>query len=181
MHNRTAAEVVGVNVDRISMIVFGIGMALAGAAGSLLSFLFSFYPSKHWEWVGDPALAGRARRHGEPARRADRRAGLSVIAAFVDRRVRADLVPLTFYLALFVILLVRPQGLLGKKPESDGDAAPAKPAGPLGEAEVGRRLRISGRGAFLAVIVLALLAVPLLYPVLGLYYCVLHAAHRRFM
>ena len=51
MHNRTAAEVVGVNVDRISMLVFGIGMALAGASGSMLSFLFSFYPSKHWEWV----------------------------------------------------------------------------------------------------------------------------------
>jgi branched-chain amino acid transport system permease protein len=49
MHNRTAAEVVGVNVDRISMLVFGIGMALAGASGSVLSFVFSFYPGKHWE------------------------------------------------------------------------------------------------------------------------------------
>ena len=33
------------------MLVFGIGMALAGASGSMVSFLFSFYPSKHWEWV----------------------------------------------------------------------------------------------------------------------------------
>ncbi|MGH6942785.1 MAG: branched-chain amino acid ABC transporter permease, partial [Geminicoccaceae bacterium] len=51
MQNRTAAEVVGVNVGRISMLVFGIGMALAGAAGSMMSFLFTFYPGKHWEWI----------------------------------------------------------------------------------------------------------------------------------
>lgn len=61
------------------------------------------------------------------------------------------------------------------------DAAPAKPAGPLGEAEVGRRLRISGRGAFLAVIVLALLAVPLLYPVLVPYSYVLQLLTGAFM
>ena len=42
---------------------------------------------------------------------------LSVVAAFVSTHFGPTWSPATFYLALFVILLVRPQGLLGKKPE----------------------------------------------------------------
>ena len=117
MHNRTAAEVVGVNVNRISMIVFGIGIALAGASGSMLSFLFSFYPSKHWEWVAIllslVVLGGMGSLLGALIGAL----ALSVIAAFVSAEFGPTWSPVTFYLALFVILLVRPQGLLGKKPE----------------------------------------------------------------
>jgi branched-chain amino acid transport system permease protein len=117
MYNRTAAEVVGVNVDRISMIVFGIGMALAGASGSMISFLFSFYPGKHWEWVAIllslVVLGGMGSLLGALIGAL----ALSVIAAFVSAEFGPTWSPVTFYLALFVILLVRPQGLLGKKPE----------------------------------------------------------------
>ena len=48
--NRIAAQIVGVNVRRTSALAFGIGMALAGASGSLVSFLFPFFPAKHWQW-----------------------------------------------------------------------------------------------------------------------------------
>lgn len=117
MYNRTAAEVVGVNVDRISMIVFGIGMALAGASGAMVSFLFSFYPGKHWEWVAIllslVVLGGMGSLLGALIGALL----LSVIAAFVSAEFGPTWSPVTFYLALFVILLVRPQGLLGKKPE----------------------------------------------------------------
>jgi len=117
MYNRTAAEVVGVNVDRISMLVFGIGMALAGASGSVLSFVFSFYPSKHWEFVAIllslVVLGGMGSLLGALIGALS----LSVVAAFVSANFGPTWSPVTFYLALFVILLVRPQGLLGKKPE----------------------------------------------------------------
>jgi branched-chain amino acid transport system permease protein len=117
MHNRTAAEVVGVNVDRISQLVFGIGMALAGASGSAMSFLFSFYPSKHWEFVtimlSLVVLGGMGSLLGALIGAL----ALSVIAAFVSAEFGPTWSPVTFYLALFLILLVRPQGLLGKKPE----------------------------------------------------------------
>ncbi|SLN77929.1 branched-chain amino acid ABC transporter permease [Roseisalinus antarcticus] len=115
MHNRTAAEVVGVNVDRISMLVFGIGMALAGASGSALSFVFSFYPSKHWEFVAIllslVVLGGMGSLLGALIGALS----LSVVAAFVSSNYGPTWSPVTFYLALFIILLVRPQGLLGKK------------------------------------------------------------------
>lgn len=116
-HNRTAAETVGVNVDRISMLVFGIGMALAGASGSLLTFVFTFYPSKHWEWVAILLALVVLGGMGSLLGALIGALVLSVVAAFVSTHFGPTWSPATFYLALFVILLVRPQGLLGKKPE----------------------------------------------------------------
>jgi branched-chain amino acid transport system permease protein len=40
---------------------------------------------------------------------------LAVIASFVSFYLGPTWAPMTFYLALFLILLFRPQGLLGKK------------------------------------------------------------------
>jgi branched-chain amino acid transport system permease protein len=116
-YNRTAAEVVGVNVDRISMLVFGIGMALAGASGSMLSFVFSFYPSKHWEWVAIMLALVVLGGMGSLLGALIGALVLSVVAAFVAAEFGPTWSPVTFYLALFLILLFRPQGLLGKKPE----------------------------------------------------------------
>ena len=117
MHNRTAAQVVGVNVDRVSMLVFGIGMALAGASGSILSFLFSFYPGKHWEWIAIllslVVLGGMGSLIGALVGALV----LAVVSAYVSSFFGPTWSPVTFYLALFVVLLIRPQGLLGKKPE----------------------------------------------------------------
>jgi branched-chain amino acid transport system permease protein len=42
---------------------------------------------------------------------------LSIVAAFVGFFFGATWSTLTFFLALFVVLLVRPQGLFGEKPE----------------------------------------------------------------
>jgi branched-chain amino acid transport system permease protein len=117
MQNRTAAQVVGVNVGRISMLVFGIGMALAGASGSMMSFLFPFYPGKHWEWVAIllslVVLGGMGSLLGALIGALC----LAVVSAYVSSFYGPTWSPVTFYLALFLILLIRPQGLLGKRPE----------------------------------------------------------------
>ncbi|OGO42844.1 MAG: hypothetical protein A2Z04_02480 [Chloroflexi bacterium RBG_16_57_9] len=39
-----AAKLVGVNTERIMMVAFGLGTALAGLAGSLMSLIFAFDP-----------------------------------------------------------------------------------------------------------------------------------------
>jgi branched-chain amino acid transport system permease protein len=111
--NPTAAQIVGVNVRRVSTVSFGIGIALAGAAGSLLSYLFTFFPGQHWQWIalllslivlgGLGSLAGAV--VGSLL--------LAVLSALVSSWLGATWSPLTFYLALFLILLVRPQGLFG--------------------------------------------------------------------
>lgn len=118
MQNRAAARTVGVNVDRISTIAFGIGAALAGASGALMSFLFSFFPNGHWEWVALllslVVLGGMGNLLGAIVGAVL----LAVIAAFVGDSFGPTWSRITFYLSLFVILLIRPHGLFGKRMEA---------------------------------------------------------------
>ena len=117
MQNRTSAQIVGVNVDRISMFVFGIGMALAGASGAMMSFLFTFYPGKHWDWLAIllslVVLGGMGSLIGALVGAIS----LAIVSAYVSSYFGPTWSPVTFYLALFLILLFRPQGLMGKKAE----------------------------------------------------------------
>jgi len=118
MQNPTAAQVVGVNVERMSMIAFGLGTGLGGAAGAMMSFLFTFYPGKHWEWVAILlsliVLGGMGSLLGALVGSFV----LTISAAYVSYFFGPTWSPLTFFLALFVILLVRPQGMFGKKMEA---------------------------------------------------------------
>ena len=115
--NREAAELLGVNVNLVSLVSFAIGIGLAGAAGSLVSFVFSFFPAKHWEWIAVlmslVVLGGMGSILGTVVAAFL----LSVIAAFVGAYIGATWSTMTFFLALFLILLIRPQGLFGEKPE----------------------------------------------------------------
>src|SRR5207253_658887 len=52
IQNRTAAQLVGVDVRLVTTVSFAIGIAIAGAAGPLLGMLFTFYPATHWLWIG---------------------------------------------------------------------------------------------------------------------------------
>lgn len=115
--NREAAELLGVNVNAISILAFAIGIGLAGAAGSLVSFVFSFFPAKHWEWVAMLMSVVVLGGMGSILGTVVAALGLSIIAAFVGTWIGATWSTMTFFLALFVILLVRPQGLFGEKPE----------------------------------------------------------------
>jgi branched-chain amino acid transport system permease protein len=111
--NRTAAELLGVNVAFISLLTFAIGSALAGASGALVSFVFSFFPAKHWEWIAVlmslVVLGGMGKLVGTVVGAFV----LSIIAAFVGTYAGATWSTITFFLALFLILLIRPQGLFG--------------------------------------------------------------------
>lgn len=44
MQDRDAGRIVGINVDQTARVVFGVGIAFAGAAGGLLAMLYSFSP-----------------------------------------------------------------------------------------------------------------------------------------
>jgi branched-chain amino acid transport system permease protein len=113
--NRSAAQIVGINVRRTSALAFGIGLSLAGASGSLVSFLFPFFPAKHWQWIALMlaliVLGGMGSIKGAVIGALV----LAVASAFVSDSFGPTWSPVTFYLALFLILLVRPQGLFGTK------------------------------------------------------------------
>ncbi len=116
--NRAAAQLLGVNVAQVSLVTFGVGIALAGASGALMSFLFSFFPAKHWEWIAILmsliVLGGMGSLLGAVV-------GaflLAVASAFVSSFFGPTWSPITFYLALFLILLIRPGGLFGESTEA---------------------------------------------------------------
>jgi branched-chain amino acid transport system permease protein len=117
MQNRAAAQLVGVNVERISILTFGIGTALAGASGSLTSFLFTFFPSKHWQWIASLLALIVLGGMGSLAGTVVAAMVLSIAAAVVSDALGPTWSPATFFLALFVILMVRPHGLFGRKVE----------------------------------------------------------------
>ncbi len=115
--NRAAAQLMGVNVGFVCLITFGIGLGLAGVAGSLVSFIFSFFPAKHWDWIAIllslVVLGGMGKLHGLIVASLV----LSVISSFVGTYFGATWSGITFYLALFLILLIRPEGMFGDKIE----------------------------------------------------------------
>lgn len=115
MQNRDAAQIVGVDVRRVSTISFGIGMAMAGAAGALVSFIFPFFPSRHWQWIAILlaliVLGGMGSLKGAVVGALS----LAVVSSFVSDQIGPVWAPITFFGALFLILMVRPQGLFGKK------------------------------------------------------------------
>ena len=116
--NRAAAQLVGVNVEWISTLTFGIGIALAGASGSLMSFLFTFFPSKHWQWIASLLALIVLGGMGSLAGTIVGAMLLSIAAAVVSDVLGPTWSPATFFLALFVILMLRPQGLFGKQVEA---------------------------------------------------------------
>ena len=83
-------------------------------AGSLLSYLFTFFPGSHLQWIGLLLALIVVGGLGSLAGAFVGAIGLSLIAAFAIDQLGPEWSYLTFYVLLFVILLVRPQGLFGK-------------------------------------------------------------------
>jgi branched-chain amino acid transport system permease protein len=109
---RTAA-LVGVNVERVTMIAFALGVSMAAAAGPLLGMIFAFYPATHWLWIGKllaiVVLGGLGSLAGTFV--AAMILGLAEQVASVT--LPLDWAPLVFYFFLFGVLIVRPRGLFG--------------------------------------------------------------------
>ncbi len=115
MQNRDAAQLVGVNVRSVSTISFGIGMALAGAAGTLVSFLFAFFPSRHWQWLAILLALIVVGGMGSIKGAVISALSLAVLSSLVTDQISPEWAPMSFFGVLFVMLMVRPQGVFGKK------------------------------------------------------------------
>jgi branched-chain amino acid transport system permease protein len=113
--DREAAALMGVNVDRINSITFGIGALMAGAAGALLSIVYPISPLNSSMFLGKAfvvcVLGGLGSVPG---------ALLGGILLGVIESLGAfwlgpeHAVSLSFAL-LLLLLFVRPSGLLGKR------------------------------------------------------------------
>lgn len=114
MQNRTAAELIGINVERVSAITFGIGVALAAAGGMAYGATLAFNPSSLYDLISRLLviiiLGGMGSLRG---------ALIASLGMLVIEDVTAVLwspvwASTVFFILLVVIMLVRPQGLLGQ-------------------------------------------------------------------
>jgi branched-chain amino acid transport system permease protein len=111
--NRGVAQLVGVNVNQITMIAFGIGIAVAAAGGPLIGMYYPFYPDSHWGWIGKlmaiVVLGGLGSFRGTL---------LAALILGIAEQVSILYVPanwaaMVFFVFLFAVLIVRPQGFFG--------------------------------------------------------------------
>ncbi|HUY76292.1 MAG TPA: branched-chain amino acid ABC transporter permease [Ktedonobacterales bacterium] len=114
MENRTAAQLIGIDVERVSAVTFGIGVALTAAGGMAFGATTSFNPGSSYDLISRLLviiiLGGMGSLSGALI------ASLSMlviedIVAVVWSPVWSSTI---FFALLVVLLLIRPQGLLGK-------------------------------------------------------------------
>ena len=114
IQDRRAAQLVGINVSRVSAFTFALGVATAAAGGSLLSMIYSFNPSSQTDWIARTlsiiVLGGMGSLPGALVAALL----LGVIEQMTAITVTLYWSPIVFYLFLFFTLIVRPQGLMGE-------------------------------------------------------------------
>lgn len=117
--NPQGAELVGVNVGAVSAMTFAVGVASAGAGGSIASMLYPFLPGSHYQWIarllGIIVLGGMGSLPGAVLGALVLGVAETMTVTYVGPEW-ATAVP---YVFVFVILLLRPQGLLGSRLRED--------------------------------------------------------------
>ena len=117
--NPQGAELVGVNIGGVAAMTFAIGVGSAGAGGSIASVLYPFLPGSHYEWIsrllGIIVLGGMGSLPG---------AFVGALALGVAEAMTVTYISPAWatgvpYLFIFIVLLIRPQGLLGSRLRED--------------------------------------------------------------
>ncbi|MEO8955505.1 MAG: branched-chain amino acid ABC transporter permease [Ktedonobacteraceae bacterium] len=114
MQNRTAAELIGINIERVSAITFGIGVALAAAGGMAFGATNAFNAGSAYDLISRLLAIIIFGGMGSLSGALIASVGMLVIedvTAVVWSPVWATTV---FFILLVIILLVRPQGLFGQ-------------------------------------------------------------------
>jgi branched-chain amino acid transport system permease protein len=111
--NRDAARYMGIDTERIYVITLGIGTALAGAAGALLSMLFPITPFVGWSYLlkafAVVVLGGVGSVAGTLVGGLVLGVSENLGTLYLGGGFR-DIISFTIFL---VVLVVRPQGLFG--------------------------------------------------------------------
>jgi len=121
--NPSSAELVGIRVGSVAALVFGIGIAAAGAGGAITGVLYPFVPGSHYQWIARllaiVVLGGMGSLNGAMLGALIFGVAETMTSAYVSPSW-ATAVP---YAIVFAVLLIRPQGLLGTRLREDAVTA----------------------------------------------------------
>jgi branched-chain amino acid transport system permease protein len=117
--NLSGAQLIGISAPAVAALTFGVGAATTGVGGSILAVLFTFFPASHYLWIsrllGIIVLGGMGSLPGVV---------IGALALGIAETMTATYISLrwatvVFYVVILLVLLVRPQGLLGTKLRED--------------------------------------------------------------
>lgn len=113
--DRDAASMVGINANRTAMVAVGLATATAAVAGVALGLVSSFYPGLQIVWISKAflvvVLGGIANIPGLLVAAL----GLGVVESVVGAYEPSYASEIAAYAVLILVLMFRPQGLLGAK------------------------------------------------------------------
>ncbi len=114
-NNRAAAELMGIDSRRMLAVSFGVGTALAMLAGGLLATLFSFSPLSGGTYEVKSFVIVVLGGLGNPTGALLGGIVLGLVEGASTVFIPVSWVPVLEYVIFILILLVRPQGLLGQR------------------------------------------------------------------
>jgi branched-chain amino acid transport system permease protein len=117
--NPQGAMLMGIDTASVAALAFAIGVATTGAGGSLISVLYPFFPASHYQWIsrllGIIVLGGMGSLAGATVGALLIGMGETLTTAYISPQWQTAVA----YVVIFVVLLLRPQGLLGSRTRED--------------------------------------------------------------
>ena len=113
IQHREAAQLLGMDTDRIAGYGFGIGLATAAIGGTALSLDATIYPSLHWHWIGPLMAIIVVGGLGSVPGAAMAAMVLGMLQSLLQIELGTTWAQTVFYIALFGTLAFRPQGFFG--------------------------------------------------------------------
>jgi branched-chain amino acid transport system permease protein len=113
IQHREAAQLVGIDTDRIAGYGFGVGLATAAVGGTALALDATIYPSLHWHWIGPLMAIIVVGGLGSVPGAAIAAMVLGMLLSLLQIPLGITWAQTVFYVALFATLAFRPQGFFG--------------------------------------------------------------------
>lgn len=117
--NREGARLMGIDVTAIAALTFALGAGTTGAGGSLISVLYAFFPASQNLWIsrvlGIIVLGGMGSLSGAFVGALLMGVAESLVSTYISTQWTTA-VP---YAVIVVVLLLRPQGLFGRRTRED--------------------------------------------------------------
>ncbi len=113
IQHKDAAQLVGIDTDRVAGYGFGLGLATAAIGGTALSLDYTIYPSLHWHWIGPLMAIIVVGGLGSIPGAAIAAMVLGIASSLLQVPFDTTWAQTVFYVALFATLMVRPQGFFG--------------------------------------------------------------------
>ncbi|GII92819.1 branched-chain amino acid ABC transporter permease [Sinosporangium siamense] len=121
--NEPGARLVGVSVSSVAAMTFALGVAGAGMGGSIMGMLYPFLPGSHYQWIARllaiVVLGGLGSLPGAVVGALL----IGVAEVMASSYIGPEWTTAVPFLVIFIVLLVRPQGLMGTRLRED--VAPA--------------------------------------------------------